>query len=535
MAKFRTTQNYKIAYESNKGGIAIGIENFVHLTREVTAGTFVPPDIGDQGEYVGTANPDPFVPPTKTKFKVAVDGGLVVEVTLTGPQLAACTTGATTAATLTTAANLALAAAGQDGRVWLDFDADVFTVYSQKTGLNSSVVVTAGTGIDDLAVEMFLLGGTPTAGTPGREFLYMTKCGLKVGQPFELSAHRTGRQGSSIIKKKIAAEGDIELYLNFDEAGSVPLIDQPVREILENVLGREVSTSALKRYDAVNPGSSFLSILQGNNVFARAFNGCYGKSLKISLPGDGEAKMTIPFKARDGKYATLGKLAALISNSANVVLTAGEADKFDTGSRVMLVDIDGRTVLAGARGDISFRRTGTATGVLSEAVGVLEDIPVGAYLAPWTPHNFDQYGIDNPVTGLVGTISLDGGSTTIEEIRSCEISFDPKVEDQDNYYGADGNRGRVVGGRAEITIDLDVMLSNSQAQQIMQARRFEAKNILVKLGDPTGRHLRFIFPRVLFAVPDVELPDEGSVPLKLAGKALQSNVGSLDAFAMEYV
>jgi hypothetical protein len=236
-------------------------------------------------------------------------------------------------------------------------------------------------------------------------------------------------------------------------------------------------------------------------------------------------------KARDGKYASLAQITPAIVASASVVTQPNEASKFETGCRVMLVAADGRTVLYGADGSLIFTWLTASTGTLSSPVS-MDDL---TYMVPWTPHNFDQVGIDDPVTGLSGTVSLDGGVSTIEEIRSVEISFDPKVEDQDNYYKADGNRGRVVGGRAEITLDLDVMLSVSQAQHITEAKRFVARDVLVKLGDPTGRHVRFVFPNVMFQVPDIELPDEGSVPLKLSGKCLQTTVGSLDAFSIEYV
>lgn len=534
MAKYRSAQNFATAYTSSKQGIAIGIENFIHLKKETLAGTFNPPSVGTQGKSTSDAAPiTTLAAETDTTFRISVDGGTVINVVLLIADYATKTSGVLIAAYLETKINAALATAGQDGRVWVEFAGGLYVISSQKTGPASAVVITDGLALN--IADVLKLGlantGVEVAGTGGGNFLFMTKAGLKVSQPFEMSEHRTGRQASNIIKKKIVAEGDLELYVNMDTSGGTPDIDTPIEDLLENILGRKTSTGGLVKFDAVDPPTSFLSILQGNNVFARAFNGGYTKSLKISLPGDGEAKITLPVKCRDGKYAALGKLSAAIVSSASVVLEANEANKFDTGCRVMLVDPDGRTVLYGADGSLTFTRTGSATGTLSATVDMADD----SFMAPWTPHNFDQVGIDNPVTGLSGTVSLDGGLSDIEEIRSVEISFDPKVEDQDNYYGADGNRGRVVGGRAEITVDIDVMLSNSQAQHIMEAKRFVAKSVLVKLGDPTGRHVRFVFPNVQFMVPDVELPDEGSVPLKLSGKCLQTTVGGLDAFSIEYV
>jgi hypothetical protein len=531
MAKYRSSQNFATAYASSKQGIAIGIENFVHLKKETVAGTFNPPSIGTQGKSTSAALPSVDISlETDTDFRVSVDGSTLIVVTLVP---AGKTSGALIAAHLETQINTALSTAGYDGRVWAEFTGGLYIIHSQKTGPSSSVVISDALLLN--IADVLKLGvanlGVEVVGTGGGNFLFMTKAGLKVSQPFEMSAHRTGRQASNIIKKKIVAEGDIEMYVNMDTTGPTPDIDTPVEDILENILGRKTSTSGLIKFDAGDPPTSFLSLLQGNNTFARAFNGGYAKSLKISLPGDGEAKITVPFKCRDGKYASLSQLNGAIVSSTAVITNALEANRFDNGCRVMMVDIDGRTVTHGYAGDLTFTRTGDNGGTLSAAVSVADE----SYMVPWTPHNFDQVGIDNPVTGLSGTVSLDGGLSDIEEIRSVEISFDPKVEDQDNYYGADGNRGRVVGGRAEITVDIDVMLSVSQAQHITEAKRFVAKSVIVKLGDPTGRHARFVFPNVQFMVPDVELPDEGSVPLKLSGKCLQSVIGGLDAFSMEYV
>lgn len=531
MTLYRSAQNFATGYNSSKQGIAIGIENFIHLKKETTAGVFNPPSIGTQGSSTSAATPSTDISAeTDTNFRVAVDGGAVLAITLVP---AGKTTGALIAAHLEAQINAALVTAGQDGRVWVEFAGGLYVIRSQKTGPNSAVVITDGLTLniaDALKIGVPNLG-VEAVGVGGGNFLFMTKAGLKVSQPFEMSEHKSGRQASNIIKKKIVAEGDLEMYFNMNTSGGTPDIDTPVEDLLENILGRKTVSGSAITFDAGDPPVTFLSVLQGNNTFARSFNGTYVKSLKMSLPGDGEAKMTMPAKARDGKYASLAQVVGAIVASPTFVTQTGEGARFEIDARVMLVMTDGRTVTHGADGSLTILTQTESGGTFSASVSV----DTLSYIVPWTPHNFDQFGIDNPVTGLVGNISIDGGLTTIEEIRSCEISFDPKVEDQDNYYGADGNRGRVVGGRAEITVDLDVMLSVSQARAITDAKRFLAKNVIVKLGDPSGRHVKFDFPNVQFMVPDVELPDEGSVPLKLSGKCLQSESGALDAFTMTYL
>lgn len=529
----RSSQDFANAYASNKQGIGIGIENFIHLKKETTPGTFNPPSVGTQGKSTSDTTPSTDISAgTDTTFRIAVDGGAVVTVVLVVTGL---TTGSLIAAALETGINAALTSAGQDARVWVEFAGGLYVLHSQKFGAVSAVVVTAGL-TNDVSADLKIgvaNAGTEIVGTYGGNFLFMTKAGLKFNQPFEMSEHKSGRQASNVIKKKKVAEGDLEMYFNFDTTGGSPDIDTPVEDLLEGVLGRKVVTGSSIKFDAGSPSSNYLSVLQGNNAFGRALNGTFPKSLKIALPGDGEAKMTLPLKARTGRYATIAQLMGAVVASANIIVNAGESKRFDVDSRVMVVKPDGRSVVAGSDGSLTVlsRTDGSDTVVLSTTVSVADD----GYLVPWLPHVFDQHGIDNPVTGLQGSVSFDNGSTVVEEIRSVEIDFDPKIEAFDNFYGADENRGFVVGGRAEINVTLDVLLSVSQMRKVIEAKEFTYFNLQVTLGPSSGRRLVFSMPHVLFMVPDVEIPDEGSIPIQLQGKCLQSAPGALDALTLTYL
>jgi len=531
--KYRSSLNFAETYASEKQGVGISIENFVHIKEETTPGTFVPPSIGTQGSSTSGSSPSTDISGgSNTNLKAAVDGFAAVNVTLALPSM---DTGPEIAAELETKINAALVTAGYDARVWAEFASSVYKIWSQKVGTASTVVITDGATLDvatALKLGVTGNGGSEAAGTFGGDFLYMTKCSLKVSQPFKPSMHKTGRQPTNIIKEKIKSEGDLELYFNLG-SGVTPTLDTPVALLLEAIMGRKTTTGSSIVFDSYYSQDKYFSIVQSNNMFSRSFSGGYPKSLTIALPGDGEAKLTMPIKARNGLYASIAKLSAAVSDTEVVIVEAGESNRFEVGARVMVVDDDGRTIVGGATGAITvLSRTDVSNIVtLSEHVTVDDD----GYLVFWAPHVLDVSGTDNPTTTLTGTVSFDGGTTPVEEIRNVEITFDPKFEDQDAYYGADSNRGRVVSDRSDIKAAIDLVMSASQISKVINAKEFESVNINVVLGAAAGRRVEFDLPKMYIEVPDMELPETGTVVAKLSGFAMQSAAGMMDALTISYL
>lgn len=533
MAKYRSSTNFASAYGSNHQGYAVGVENFVFLTKEVTPGTFVPGAIGTQGSSTSGSTPSVDISAgTDTSLKIAVDGGTAVtaSVVVTG-----LTSGVLIAAAFETAMNLALAAAGQDARVWMDYSASVYHVYSQKTGTASSVVITAADSLD-LTTELKLgvtAGGTEAVGAfaATNPFLGMTAASVKFTQESEPSKHRSGRQPSGFIKKKKMVEGDIETYLCYKTTGGSPVVDNAVQILLEAIFGRKTVSGTEIKFDNVDPQTVYTSLYQVNNMFARKVNGMYIKNFTLTFPGDGPATVKYSVKARDAKECSYGKLSAAVNASASVILNAGEAYRFEAGALVMCVDADGRTVVAGADGSLSVSSisTGTDTVVLSTTVTVSDD----GFLVPWSPQVFGFTYTDEPADGLVGSLSFDGGSTTFEQIKSIEFSVDPKLEDLDNYYGADGNRGFVVGDRTEIKVKVEVNLTADDYRYILQAKQFTSFSVKAVSGEAAGRRCEIVCPKVIMSSPAVELPETGSVTVTFEGIAYQQN-GAMDGITISF-
>lgn len=527
MAKYRSVLSFAQQYNSFKNGYSVGIENFSFLREETSAGTFSPPRVGTQGVSTsGSTALDDLSLEADGTIIATVDGGAPVTASLT---VASLTSGALVAAAIELALNTALGTAGQDGRVWAEYAAPNYKIYAQKTN-TAGVVVTGGTLAPTLELGT-ANGGTEIAGTDSPDWFWTTKMGIKHSQDFEMSLHKSGRQASSIIKKKKMLEGDVEMYVNMSD-GASPAIDGAVALLLQCVFGQKTEGANGISFDQKQPPTTYFSVLQGNNVFNRVANGCYVKNFTLTLPGDGEATMKFTMKGRESKECSIAKLTTLVSASATIIVVAGEEENFEIGAKVMMCDDDGRTITAGVDGTVTVLSIDKVAHTVTLNTAVTAD--ASSYLVPWLPHVFGFGGIDNPVTGLQGSVSFDGGVTTIEEIRSAEISVDPKTEDLDNYYGTDTNRGYVVGDRSEISVKVEMNLSASQFKKIQQTRGFEPFSMRFILGDASARHLLVECPRVQFKIPGVEIPDTGTVPVTFEGFALQQTPGALDAVTLTY-
>ena len=146
MAKLRSKINYATQYSSNLQGLMIGIDQKVFVKNETTAGTLAIPALGTSGNSTSGATPVTDISAlSDTNLKVSVDGATAVDVTLTN---AGKTTGSLIAAELESKINTALSAAGQDGRVYVDFTGGLYIITSQKIGTSTSVVVTNGTTLN---------------------------------------------------------------------------------------------------------------------------------------------------------------------------------------------------------------------------------------------------------------------------------------------------------------------------------------------------------------------------------------------------
>jgi len=84
MSKYRSRIDFSNMYSCDKQGYGIGLDAQIFVRRETTQRTFNAPRIGTQGQSEGAASASTDISAgSDNALKVAVDGGTVVDVTLT--------------------------------------------------------------------------------------------------------------------------------------------------------------------------------------------------------------------------------------------------------------------------------------------------------------------------------------------------------------------------------------------------------------------------------------------------------------------
>lgn len=532
LIKYRSNVDYAQILAGAREGINLGIDGDLFVRKQLDKDTFINPRIGTQGESEGAtgASTDISLGPDDS-FDIAVDGGAVVSVTLT---LAGLNTGALIEAALETAINSALAAGGQDARVWVNFDGaapDQYTVYSQSTGTTSSVVITDA-GANNVADDLGLgtaNGGTETAGSDDQDYLLYTTGGANFSQPVESNNHRSSRFHTGVVKQKKVVDFDISANLNFSGSAGDSL-DDAVRVLLESTYGTET----------INPGVSidytqglpnfYFSVVKVSTIFAEYFTGMYVQGYTLTAPGDDQVTQQWTGRGIDAAEAGLAQLDGAVVASDSIIVNStpdSHSKRYTVGAPVMFVDVDGRTITAGGDGSITVTAVDTATHTVTVSTTV--DAANDSYMVPWHPGAVQTTARDNIQTDLEGSIKLFPSSP---EICATNISWDFQNDhvDLENCFGKDVNDGFAAGNRATGTLSVTVDLSNENYGDIVQMRQFGGFQPVLIIGDSSGRHREISFSKWIPEVPPKDIPENGTTSIEITGNVFQSTAGARDPF-----
>ena len=528
--KYRSLVDYGQILAGQREGINLGLDGSIFVRKELTEGTFITPRIGTQGDSVGaTGSSIDISAGTDDSIDIAVNGGAVVTATVS---VAGLNTGALIEAALEAAINAALAADGQDGRVWVNFDAgapDQYTVTSQSTGLTSSVVITDAAS-DNVADDLGLgvaNAGTETAGTDDQDFLLYTTGGPTFAQPVESNSHRSGRFHSGVVKKKKVVEFDIDAMVNFSGAAGDSL-DTAIRVLLEQTYGNETVVPGVSiDYTQGLPNFSF-SLARVSTIFGEYYNGCYAKDYTLSIPGDDAATQKWTGMGRTASIAGLAQVDGAVVASDTVTVNSApynQAERYTVGARVMLVGTDGRTITDG--GDGSLTVLATDLSLFTVQLSSVVDMDDNSYIVPWHPGAVQQTGRDNIQTDLEGSIKLNPTSPAICA-TSMTYSYGNDHVDLNNCFGQDSNVGFAAGQRVTATLEVTADLSGENIGDLIQARKFGGFNPTIIIGDTAGRHRELKFAKWIVDVPTIDLPENGTTPVTFSGTLYQSEPGARD-------
>jgi len=379
-----------------------------------------------------------------------------------------------------------------------------------------------------------------TMEAPANEnFLFTLNGGtISFTQSVMQSEHRSDRHNTSFIKEKKATEWSFNTYVNIDTdvvAGATE-IDGAMRVLWKSLLGREQVSSGLIYDSAIDPSITF-TLMEVGDHWAKQAPAAWVDTCNANFPGDGQSQLEWAGRAATSYMVGISKSA--VDNTGGNTFTAdvaGEARRAPVGALVMFVALDGVTRLEGT--DLA-PRTVTATDPLTGIITVdgaafidMDGVEA-AFLVYWEPET--PTAINNPITGLVGSVTLD--TLSVSCVRSLSVSINNQHEAVDYCYGTDALASPyfVPADRLLVEVSMEVNLNASLVEFYNRVLAFEGHNLDVDLGNIASRHLHLDLPYVVFSIPEVSVPDSGSIPVTFDGTAYQSALGAADELTVSYL
>lgn len=393
-------------------------------------------------------------------------------------------------------------------------------------------------------IQKFYLKEETTRGTlaipAGTDYFYVLGGGsINFSQPINPSPHKSGRHNTSAIKEKKALEWSFPTFVNIDEtalSAGVGEFDPALRVLWKSLLGRETISGSGVAYDSASEPSLTFSLMEIGDKWAKQAMGLFVDACEVSLPGDGQSQLNWSGMGVEAFLVGIGKSTVDNDGGQTVTLQVGEGKLFPVGSKVMLVEADGST-----------RSADTPAGSARTVVSVAGDVVTldGAALADADGSSTPVYlcyfeptsavAIDNPLTGLVGSF-VSSSIPGVPCIRSATINIQNGHELVNYCWGHDSASGSIFvpASRLEVDVSIEVNLNKDTAYLYNSITQFEAQDLLFKLGEAAGRHFEVNLPKVIFQVPSISVPENGSIPVTFEGKGYQQSLDQADEVVVSY-
>ena len=84
-------------------------------------------------------------------------------------------------------------------------------------------------------------------------------------------------------------------------------------------------------------------------------------------------------------------------------------------------------------------------------------------------------------------------------------------------------------------MSVELNLNDDTIEWLYDVDQFEANDIDFIVGDAASRHLKFDLPKVIFQVPEVVVPENGSIPFTSEGTAFQTALDAADEVTAGYI
>jgi hypothetical protein len=367
----------------------------------------------------------------------------------------------------------------------------------------------------------------------GADFLYHIGGSVNYSKPIEDSPHKSGRHMTNVIEGKATIPWSLTTFFNIDTtlvAAGVAEIDPAMRVLFKSMYGKEDVTGGSPVYTSETPPNTTFTIMEIGDVWAKQVPGCFTESHSPSFPGDGRAQSEWTGQGKTAYLVGCGK--SITANIAHTVtLAVGEGRRFPVGAKVMIIKANNSK-----SADTPAGSARTVTSVAGDVVtidgAILADADGSGVGTPVYLFYYEDEGaiaIDNPQVGVVGSLVV-AGETYINCVRTFSLSCNNNHEIHSNCYGVDGLGGPLFsnGGKLSVEATMEIALSKDVVGFYNKLKAFAGEDITLILGDAAGRHLKVELPKVRFNVPEIPVPETGTIPLSFTGFANQTALDNAD-------
>lgn len=370
--------------------------------------------------------------------------------------------------------------------------------------------------------------------------------GVNHTQAKNSSSHKSGRHNTDVTLDKKTTEFTLPMFVNIDTQAAVGVaeVDLAVRLLWKSMLGKEDISGVGVVFDSsVDPDITF-SLFENGDKWAHQLRAAFIESVAMNFPGDGQSGFEFAGMAAD--RTRVGVAKSISDNNqtggTNLITLANvkEAKRMPVGSLVMIIEADGST-----------RSADTLNGIYRKVVSrdlVLGTIVIdGADLADADGSGTPIYicyaepeapsAIANIQTGLVGSVDIDGLGGVVDCVRNATVNLANGHELVNYCYGSDSLATPffVAGGRLNVEGEFEINLNDNVIEFLDDLETFESQVINLVLGNSAGRHLRVDIPKMIFDVPSVTVPAEGSIPVTISGQGLQTALDAADEVKVSYL
>lgn len=362
---------------------------------------------------------------------------------------------------------------------------------------------------------------------------------ITFGRPINPSPVRSGRHNLTPIEEKDVTAWNMSTFFMINTAlgaASTAEIDPAMRVLYKSLLGTE-TTPAGPKYAPTDPPDTTFSLFMNGDQFAHQASGCFVESWGGKFPGDGQSMADWAGSGKTMYRLGIGKSTA-DNNAANTItLAAGDGARFQVGGLVMLIEADGVTRSADTPTGSPRAITVISGDVITVSGAVLADADgsgVGApiYLCYYEPTS--PTAINIPLTGLVGTVSV--GSLSAQCVRNVEINITNNHELHNFCWGERGLSGTLFtpGGRLNVEVTLEINMSHDILEFINSLYSFGGIAVSLVNGSATGRRMQIDLAKLIPSIPEIAIPDTGSIPVTFSGIAYETAEDAADEITIEF-